>query len=188
MKDNKGSNIERFQQLLNDNSKKANTITLRRGIVKDVDWDKKTMTVTDLVENLDHFDVRLGLGFMNVRPAYNSLVIIAVIGNKDVDTLLIDAQSVEQIEYQDSTGFKLDLNQGKMTINGDSFSGLVKAPELKSQVDKNTAILQAIQNALQSWSPQPLDGGAELKALTSTIPSMQRADLDNIENQNIKHG
>lgn len=188
MKSNKGSNIDQFARLLNDKSKSAVPMTLRRATVKEVDWNTKSMTCIDLVDGLEHLDVRLGLGFMNIRPVIGSLVIIGIIGKNDRDTILINAVEIDQIEYQDKTGFKVDLNEGIMTINGDDFKGIVKAPELKKQIDKNTAILKKIQQVFTNWVPVPSDGGAALKSQVTQFISLPTANLENIENQKIKHG
>jgi len=185
---NKGSNIDAFNALLKERTSEAIPMTLRRVVVTSVDWEAKTMDATDFIDGLEHLDIRLGLGFMNVRPAIESLALIAMIGKEQVDTLLIDCEAVEQIEFQDLTGFKLDLNEGKMTLNGDAFAGLVKGPELKKQVDKNTAILEKIQQVFNSWTPIPSDGGAALKAQVTQFTSLQRANLSDIQNENIKHG
>lgn len=187
-KGNKGSNIEAFKKLLTKNTDAAIPMVMRRVVVKEVNWDEKTMTATDLIDDLDHFDIRLGIGSMYRRPTVGSLAIIAIIGKEAVDTILIECASIDQIEMTDRTGFKVDLNEGQLTLNGDAYSGIVKAPELKTQIDKNTEILKQIQLAFQNWSPIPEDGGAALKAVVTAFTSLQRADLSNIENEVIKHG
>ena len=163
-------------------------MTLRRVTVTSVNWEEKTMDAVDLIDDLEHFDIKLGMGSIFKRPAIDSLALVAMIGKEAVDTILIDAVSLDEIEITDKTGFKLSLKEGKMTINGDQFSGIVKAPELKKQVDKNTAVLKAIQDAITQWVTVPNDGGAAFRGLLSAVPGMQRADLGNIENENIKHG
>jgi hypothetical protein len=188
MKGNKGSNIEAFKELLYKNTDEAIPMILRRVKVTEVNWEEKTMTAIDLLDNLEHLEVRLGMGSVIRRPAIESLALIAIIGKEDVDTIMIDCDVLEQIELTDQTGFKVDLNAGQMTVNGDSFSGIVKAPELKEQIDKNTKILELIQQVFNSWTPIPEDGGGALKSLVNQFTSLQRADLSNIENQVIKHG
>jgi hypothetical protein len=187
-KGNKGSNIAAFKSLLTKNTDAAIPMVMRRVVVKEVNWEEKTMTATDLIDDLDHFDIRLGIGAMYRRPTVGSLAIIAIIGKETVDTILMECASIDQLEVTDQTGFKVDLNEGKMTVNGDAFSGIVKAPELKSQIDKNTEIIKQIQQAFMNWTPVPNDGGAALKTAVTALTSLQRADLSNIENELIKHG
>lgn len=88
----------------------------------------------------------------------------------------------------DGNGYEVKLNDGTLTLNGDQFGGLIKVNELTTQIDKNTAILQAIQTAITSWTPVSNDGGAAFKAVLAAVPSMQRANLSNIKNDKIKHG
>jgi hypothetical protein len=188
MIEERGNNIDVFKTLLKEGNEAAVPMTLRRVKVSAVDWEAKTMDAIDLVDDLEHYDIRLGMGAIFIRPAIDTLCLIALIGKEVVDTILIAAAEIEQIEITDKTGFKVDLNEGKMTINGDAFGGIVNAKELKQQVDKNTALLQRMQQVFSAWTPVPSDGGAALKAQVTQFTSMPRADLSNIENKNISHG
>lgn len=156
--------------------------------VKEIQWDQKTMTATSVSDGLDYFEVQLGLGSFYRRPKVGSIALIGTPMQEEAAGFLIDCASLDEEYIEDSTGFKWHLNEGLLKINGESFEGLVKAPELKLQVDKNTAILEAIQKAFQQWVPSPSDGGAALKAQVATIPTMERADLKNIQNKKILHG
>jgi hypothetical protein len=70
-----------------------------------------------------------------------------------------------------------------------SYGGLVKAPELKIQLDKTNEVVNAIVNALTTWTPVANDGGAALKtAATATIGTKVVGDYSNIENEDITHG
>lgn len=184
----RGSNIIEFGKLLTSKTKKLIDVQTHWCIVKEVDWDKKTMTATGVIDGCDFFEVNLGIGSINRNPTIDSKCIIGIINNNAADAFLIECESVDEIEISDATGFKLLLKDGKMTINGEAFGGIVNAIELKKQVDKNTAVLEAIKTAFQNWMPVPSDGGAALKGLTTGFVSMDTADLSNIENDKIKHG
>lgn len=181
-----------------------------------VDIDKKTIAVKD-VDDLEYFDVRLTAAEDDknsffILPKIDSTVLVTLIGN-DINTLFVSKinevekiiGTVKYIELQDEAGLKITSNEGVLTIkdpagfeikldagsltlNGSSLGGIVKADVLKTQIDKNTAILQAIQTAITSWTPVSNDGGAAFKALLAAVPSLQRADLSNIKNDKIKHG
>lgn len=179
--------LAEFKKLLQQKAKEQVPIQTEWVKVKSVDWDEKTMVAVGELNGLDYDEVLLGLGSHYRKPVVGSLATIGIIGNSAA-CFMIDCEEVEQIEITDKSGFKWVLNNGQLTINGDGFGGIVKAPELKTQVDKNTAILEAIQNAFSSWTPIPKDGGAALKSQVASIPSMQRADLGGIENGKIKHG
>lgn len=183
-----GSNIIEFGKLLTSKTKKLIDVQTHWCIVKEVDWDKKTMTATGVIDGCDFFEVNLGIGSINRNPTIGSKCIVGIINNNAADAFLIECESVDEIEISDATGFKLVLKDGKMTINGETFGGIVNAIELKKQVDKNTAVLEAIKTAFQNWMPVPNDGGGVLKGLSSAFTSLDTADLSNIENDKIKHG
>lgn len=163
------------------------------------DEAKKTVTVKD-VDGLEFFDVRLSAAedaknSLFIIPKVESSVLVAQIGN-DLNTLFVIAiNEVEKItgvfkalDVKDEADFDVKLSNGEMVLNGGALGGLVKAKDLKQQVDKNTAILEALKNYIQSWTPIPEDGGAAFKNLLSGLTGMNTADLTNIENEKIKHG
>ena len=184
----KGSEIQEFGSLLDMTFKAKTKVQTHWVKTKTVDWETKTMVATGVKDDLDFFDVILGLGSINLKPKVGSLCLIGIILNKEASVFLINAQEIEAYELVDSTGFKLELNEGLMTINGAAFSGLVKAPELKLQIDKNTKLLEKIKQAFNQWSPIPEDGGSALKGLSSSFTSLETANLDDIENPTVKHG
>jgi 3-dehydroquinate synthase class II len=184
----KGSELQEFGSLLDKTLNAKTKIQTHWVKVKTVNWEEKTMICTGVKDELDFNDVLLGLGSVNRKPKLDSLCLIGIILNQDASAFLIEASEIEAYELIDSTGFKLELNEGLMTINGSNYSGLVKAPELRTQVDKNTKIIEMIQNVFNSWTVIPEDGGAALKALVSQFTGLQRADLSDIENNTVKHG
>ncbi|MGF7108265.1 hypothetical protein [Treponema pedis] len=81
-------------------------------------------------------------------------------------------------------------NGKKISLNGDSFSGLVKADELKTELDKMTVRIDGIINALKTAAVTPQDGGAAFKtnivsALTTLV---NKENFSNIKNTNVVHG
>lgn len=183
-----GSNITEFGKLLTSRTKKLIDVQMHWAIVKEVDWDKKIMTATGVADDCDFNEVNLGIGSINRKPTLGTKCIIGILNNNIADAFLIECESVDEIEISDATGFKLVLKDGKMTVNGETFGGIVNAIELKNQVDKNTAVLEAIKTSFQNWTPVPNDGGAVLKGLASAFTGLQTADLSNIQNDKIKHG
>lgn len=155
--------------------------------VQSVNWQEKTMVAIGETNDLEYHDIVLGLGAMNIKPKLETMALIGSINNGEAG-YLIQAEEIDQIEYVDATGFKWCLNNGQMTINGESFGGIVKANELKTQLDKNTLILEKMQQVFTNWTPVPNDGGASLKSLVTQFIGLQRADLSNIQNEKVKHG
>ncbi len=185
---NKGREIEVFGEILNTLMKGNAKVSTYPAIVTEVDWEAKTATVKGLLDDLEFYDVLLGLGSTYLKPVRESRCLIGVILGNEAHTFMISVEEIEGFEIVDKTGFKCSLNNGLMTINGESYGGIVKAPELKNQVDKNTLILQKIQQVFSQWTPSPNDGGAALKGLVSQFTTLQRADLSNIKKEKIKHG
>ncbi|QQV91586.1 hypothetical protein Peternella1_50 [Winogradskyella phage Peternella_1] len=184
----KGREIEAFGGLMDSLMKGNAKIQTHYAYVTEVDWEAKTATVKGLLDDLEFYDVLLGLGASFVKPAIDSKCLIGVILNNEAQTFLISATEIEAFEMVDKTGFKCCLNDGKLTLNGEDFEGIVKAPELKTQIDKNTLILQKIQEVFNSWVPSPQDGGTALKTMVAQFISLPRADLSDIKNDKIKHG
>lgn len=184
----KVDNIRELGKVFNERTQSLINVQTHWAIVKAIDWQNKTMTATPLVDDCDFYDVNLGVGAVHTKPVVGSKCLIGIIYNNAADAFLIQCEQIELLEVVDKSGFKMVLNNGKMTINGTNYGGLVNAIELKKQINKNTALLKKIQLAFQSWTPIPNDGGAALKTLASTFTAMQTADLTSIENPNIKHG
>lgn len=167
--------------------------------VSGVNIEAKTITILD-VDELEFTDVRLSASeddkhSLMLVPKLQSTVLVAQIGD-DLNTLFVVAINevdcivgkFKTIAVEDDAGFTIGLTNGVLKLNGDEFGGIVKAPELKAQVDKNTEILKALQTAFGNWIPTPNDGGAALKSATTQLSSLPRADLSKIENTKIKHG
>lgn len=155
--------------------------------VQSINTEENTMVAIGEQNGLEYHDVLLGLGSVVIVPKVGSLAIVGSIHNGEA-CYLIYAEEIDGYIITDSTGFKLSLNNGLMTINGEEFGGIVNAIELKQQLDKNTLILQKIQEAFANWITVPNDGGAALKGLSSTFSGLNRADLSQIQNNKIKHG
>lgn len=181
------SKIDELIEALQDNERVAPPGTVWAK-VSSIDWEAKTMVAERLVDGLAYYDVLLGLGAFYRKPLKGSLALLGILEGDEANAYLIEAQEIEGYYIEDKTGFKWSLNEGLQTINGENYGGIVIAPELKTQIDKNTLILKKIQEALNTWVPSPNDGGAALKTKVAAIPSMQRADLKDIQNTTIKHG
>ena len=179
--------LQQLKSLLTDKMKSHVPLQTEWVKVEEVDWAEKTMTARGENNNLPYYDVLLGLGSVNVKPKIGSLALVGAIHNGEA-CFMISCEEIEEIELTDQTGFKVHLKDGLMTINGEDFGGIVNAKELKTQADKNTLILQNIQNVFSSWTPIPNDGGASLKALVTAFITLPRTDLSGIENTTIKHG
>lgn len=150
--------------------------------VKSVDKEKRTCVVVPLNGQVELTDVRLqsiqsSTSGIYLEPAIGSYVIVGFIDENEAFIAL--TEKIEEIEI---------IASGTVKINGDEFGGLVKINELKSQIEKNTNLLKAIQNAFSLWIPVTSDGGANLKLASASFINLGTANLENIENEKIRHG
>lgn len=77
--------------------------------VKEVDWDERTMTVIGVTDELEYYDVLLGLGSVNVKPKIGSSCLIGFINNSETLPFLIMADEVEEIDIKsDECQFKVN--------------------------------------------------------------------------------
>ena len=176
-----------FRKLFHAKMKEKVPIQTEWVTVKSIDWEAKTMVAIGELNNLEYFDVVLGLGSVVIKPKIGSLALVGAIHNGE-GCFMISCEEMDGFEITDATGFKVSLNSGLLVINGDEFGGIVNAKELKEQLDKNTLILEKMQKAFEDWIPIANDGGAALKAKSAMFVDLPRTELENIENPKIKHG
>lgn len=150
-------------------------------LVTSIDEDERTC-VCDPIDDPDSqiFNVKFqavinsALGIF-IKPKLNTHVIVTFINQNagfislvsEIDEILINCDSV--------------------VFNDGDNGGLINIGKLITQVDKNTAVLKEMQSVFSGWVPVPNDGGAALKASTTSFTSLPRADLSDIEDTKIKH-
>ncbi|MBK5213359.1 MAG: hypothetical protein JJE55_06840 [Flavobacteriaceae bacterium] len=88
--------ILEFKKLQREDAKTLLTPGCVWATVKDVDWDKKTMTATGVEDELDYFNVQLGLGAYYRKPEVGKLVMLGVPGLQGSDTFLIECEAFEE--------------------------------------------------------------------------------------------
>lgn len=159
------------------------------GTVKSLEGDSCTVNLGDI----DITDVKLRAtlnendDYVVFRPKVGSSVLMLSLSGRTDNLTVVKVDQLDSMDIK-MGDIKLHIDSQGIKINGDNFGGIVKAGELKNQVDKNTAVLKSIQQAFSSWSVAQGDGGSVLKGLSSSFANMQRADLSHIENEKVKHG
>jgi hypothetical protein len=135
--------------------------------------DGSTCSVTTLDTEIDLYGVRLQAATSNgilLKPKAGSIVVITPI--TDFEFVVVMFSDIDEITLMDG-----------------SFGGLTKTQELKTQLDKTNAVVQAIVDTLQQWTPVSNDGGAALKAFFPTkLLTKTVGDFSDIENSKIIHG
>lgn len=142
------------------------------------------------------FDVRLTVtsssdevGCVAVPMVGSSVIIGMLNGDPNAWTVL----HVERIErwFLNLPG-KASIEarpNGNVLINGESYGGLVKVQELRSELQKVNTFLITLRTAITAAVPAPGDGGAAIKAaVASAIQTLQLPTYTSIESQRTKHG
>ena len=85
---------------------------------------------------------------------------------------------------------KVDSTDGTVVLDGDSYGGLCKTKELKTQLDKATARIDGIIDALKNSATGSQDGGATYKTNIALALARlaDKEDYSDIESETVLHG
>jgi hypothetical protein len=95
--------IDELVRLLAKGTKSAVKPQMVWAKVSALDWENKKMTAIGLVDELEYFEVLLGLGHVFKKPRVGSLCLLGIIANHDAFTFLIEAEDVEEMQLQSNT-------------------------------------------------------------------------------------
>jgi hypothetical protein len=174
--------------------RKGIPVIVTEGNVTAVDKDKHTCDV-DRPDLPDLPAVRLnatldpGNDIITVFPKVGSKVLCILVENQPADAFMLTATDIEEISVKigDMT---ILVNKDNIQFNDGQLGGMVKAKELKTQIDKNTEVLKALLQILTGTTINEPGNGAPSAlqlALSAVLAGKQTADLSSIENSKIKH-
>lgn len=103
--------LDKLKQTLSELQKNNTTTQTVWVEVKEVDWDEKTMVALGIDDELEYYDVLLGLGSVDVKPKVGSNCLIGFINNSETLPFLIMAEVVEEIDVK-SEHCQLKVNDG----------------------------------------------------------------------------
>jgi hypothetical protein len=152
------------------------------GTVKSVAEAERTCVIYDDDLDIDFEDVRLrpvldGNDSLVLLPKVNSWALAVRIEDED-DWMLIAAGEFE----------KILITCDQVVFNDGANGGLVNWPDVKAELDKTNAVVNAIKNSLLNFIPVPGDGGAALKTLATTnVGVLTTGDFNGKEDEKIKH-
>jgi len=158
------------------------------GQVKSFDSNQWTITV-ELNQGATVEDVTIRSVVNNedtgifIEPKVGSYVLCALTDGKLENLKVLLFSEIENLKLMPKT---------EIQLHGDQFEGLVKAPELKTQLDKMTQRIDKLYQAINAGTPATgaPDSGAALassmKAVIAIPPPTE--DFSNIKNDNVKHG
>lgn len=184
--------------LLTDN------VRMMAASVNAVNIDTRTCTVTTLssqgaitIENVQLMaSVDDGLLYV---PAIDSTVIVAYSTfNKPFIALFSGLSKLVIVGGENNAGIeitddgilieiadtKLNLADGKTTLNDGALGGLVKVVQLTQKLNALESAVNQLKQIFSTWVPVPQDGGAALKTAAATwagqqLTQTQRADIEN---------
>jgi phage gp45-like len=92
--------------------------------------------------------------------------------------------------YTQGGGFIVTRENGTVELFGTDAGGVVKAKELKSQLDKLTVRVDGIIDALKNSQTAAQDGGATYKGQIAAVLSalINKEDFSNLESEKVLHG
>lgn len=186
---------DKLRSLLQANTKGQIPVQNVWVICTSVDWHAKTMECKGVVDNLEYFDVLLGIGHKYIKPVVGTKCLIGLIQNKSAAAFIIYAEEIEEYLIEDKTGFKFHLNEGNLTINGDEFGSMIKIEELVQKVNRlenklNDLVAKYnahihITTATVGASATP---GTIAPTTTTETPISPLTAVSDLENPKIKHG
>lgn len=138
-----GEELNEFVNLLEVKAKGNAKIQVHWAEVTTVDWSAKTMTVKDLINDLEFYDVLLGLGSVFKKPTVGTKCLIGLILNNDAAAFLIEAEEIEEVSFTvgdnkavfDQDKYNVTIGNSEFKINEAGF--LIKKGEetLKKIID-----------------------------------------------------
>ena len=106
------------------------------------------------------------------------------------DVTLPELEEGDTALYTQNGGRIIARENGTVELFGTDAGGVVKAAELKLQLDKMTARIDAVINALQNSPTAAQDGGSTYKAaiVTALAAIAQKENFGNLESEKVLHG
>jgi hypothetical protein len=150
--------------------------------VKSVDEAEQTCVLFDDDLEIDFYDVRLrpvldGNTGLTLVPKVGAWALAIRVEDGD-DWMLITASEFD----------KVLLNCEQVVINGGTKGGIVNWLEVKAELDKTNALVNALKQSLTGWAPVPNDGGAALKVYAATqIGVLTTGDFNDKVDDKVKH-
>ena len=163
--------LDKLKQTLSE-LQKNNTPTQTVWVeVKEVDWEEKTMTVLGIDDDLEYYDVLLGLGSVDVKPKVGSNCLIGFINNSETLPFLIMAEVIEEIDVK--TQFKVQLNISDKGL-------LIEAIDKPININSNNSMVSLSASGIDISSDKDirLNGGFEV--LYNKVPGMPIIDISQI--------
>ena len=163
--------LDKLKQTLSELQKNNTPTQTVWGDVKEDDRDEKTMEALGIDDELEYYDVLLGLGSVDVKPKDGSNCLIGFINNSETLPFLIMADEVEEIDVK--TQFKVQLNISDKGL-------LIEAIDKPININSNNSMVSLSASGIDISSDRDirLNGGFEV--LYNKVPGMPIIDISQI--------
>lgn len=179
-----GEEIDNMVRLMRKQNRAAMVVPTAWATCKEVDWDNYTMTATGTTDDLDYYEVLLGLGSYKLKPAVGAKCLLGTVADKPEAKYLIWADEVESIHIVNNSQITLDLIDGELHLNGSNLGGLIVIANL---VNKLNALEQAVNNLATAYDAHGHGGNGAAPPPPSGV-SVTETQVEDIENETVKHG
>ncbi|MDR0873905.1 MAG: hypothetical protein LBN27_10655 [Prevotellaceae bacterium] len=175
--------MTKLAQAIKQAAQRGEQLYLKRCTVDSVNESERTIDCTPIDDSAQLLSVDL----QALQEKNKGLVMFPKVGS-DVVVGYLDKNNAVVILTTEIDKITLDITD-TITINSGKNGGLCITPELKTQLDKLTARVDTIIDAINNAVPATDQSGAGLqttmKAILATI--LKKEDFSNIENEKIKH-
>ena len=166
--------------------------TLKFSEVTSVDRTTRTIDCQPLDESAPILGCTLqadgeGTQGLTLFPKVGSLVIVGLVdGGEAGVTLLSDELDALELQIGDQ---RIEVTKDGITLNEGKLGGLINIADLTSKLNTLERDLNALKQALSSWTPVPQDGGASLKASVASWAGqqLQLSQRRDYEDTKVKH-
>lgn len=92
--------LDDLASVLGRENKRAQTMSIQWAKVTAVNWDERTCDAKGLRDELEFYDILIGVGSIDVKPKVGSLIIIGIINNDETTSFLLSAEEIDSIEIK----------------------------------------------------------------------------------------
>ena len=103
--------LDKLKQTINELIKGNIPIQTVWVTVSEVDWEERTMTAIGIDDEVEFFDVLLGLGSVDLKPKIGSDCLIGIIENQSTISFILMANELEEIDVV-IEDCQLNINNG----------------------------------------------------------------------------
>lgn len=139
--------------------------------VLEVDWEARTMTAVGIDDEVEYYDVLLGLGSIDLKPVIGSDCLIGIIENRDTSSFLIMINDVEEINLNTKTGISIKLSKDEITV---------EALNKPIRIYSGNSSVELTSNGVDITSDRGINLNGGFEALYNKIPGMPITDVSQI--------